>query len=216
MTKMWRFGLLITLLLALSAGCATVRPPAEYLATGQADPEKEQEVREKFAETNPEEPAKDVDVFVDTIPEGFGYADGVLSVQEGYQHQVLGKFELPGGGSIMDYYPWGFTDYKEGWRKGLCYWQVPLGYATLFVWTFVFPASYPCMATGVMTKVELLRYIRQLAKSAGGDTVIFSYTSAHNDKATGAVGFVIRKDPRFTDQKMESKPMQMDELIKEK
>ena len=91
----------------------------------------------------------------------------------------------------------------------------PLILPLVAVTTFIGATIGPVIFSSLNSMFGDIADEHELETGARREGVIFAARS-FVIKATGAVGFVIRKDPRFTDQKMESKPMQMDELIKEK
>jgi hypothetical protein len=183
--------LVLTLLTVLS-GCAPLHRTVEYTATGAADPRGDAEIKANFvAERENPLPAEAeaVTVLIDTVPEGISLEDGVLGVEDGYQHQIVGKFKV---GPDAGFFP----AYKEGWRKGVCYWQQPLVVATLFIWMLV-PTYYPCYVTHALPKIEMVDALKRVAYEAGGDMVVATYLQENQDKAMTAVGFIIQADPRM-------------------
>jgi hypothetical protein len=184
-------------------GCGAVTSRMTFQGFGEADMERDQAIVERFAQSrDAEEPHAEVKVLLDTIPEGITTDEGSFSVEEDYQHEILGKFAmLPGAGDVLMVW---FADYEDGWRKGLCYWQVPLTWITLTLWNVV-PTSYPCHTLPFRSKIAIIRDLKRAAAVAGADTVIASFIGATQDEAYGAGGIMIRIDPRLKDD-MKTKP----------
>ena len=176
----------------LSTGCAPLHRTVEYTATGAADPRGDTKIKENF-EAGRESPlpadAENVTVMIDTVPEGITLENGVLGVEDGYQHRIVGKFKV---GPDAGFFP----AYKQGWRKGACYWQQPLVIATLFIWAIV-PTYYPCYTTPALPKAEVVDALKRVAFEAGGDMVVATYLQESQDQASSAVGFIIQTDPRM-------------------
>jgi hypothetical protein len=187
-------ALLFTLTCAsLNWGCAPVYRTVQYTSAGAADPAGDAELKESFdaerAEPLPAD-AESITVLIDTVPEGVALENGVLAIEDGYQHEILGKFALTPDGKLF------FPAYKQGWRKGVCYWQQPLVIGTLFIWGMI-PTYYPCYVTGAISKAEMVDALKRVAYAAGGDLVIATYVFSNQDKTTAAEGFVLRADPRM-------------------
>lgn len=183
--------LLIVAVSGLS-GCAPLHRTVEYTATGAADPRGDAKVKEDFEaeRANPLPPeAESATILIDTVPEGVSLENGVLGIEDGYRHQIIGKFKM---GPDMGIFP----AYTEGWRKGVCYWQQPLVLVTLFIWVLV-PTYYPCYVTGAVDKADMVDALKRVAYEAGGDLVIATYVGENQDRATSAVGFILRADPRL-------------------
>jgi hypothetical protein len=192
-----------TLFACLSLGaCAAVKPNVDYEAFGHADPDSDDAVVERY-KSRPANAAKppEVMVLVDTIPEGIDVKDGKVTVKDGYDHELLGKFVLVrgSGGGISALYT--FSDYEAGWHKGYCYPQVVLNYATLTLWSLLVPTAYPCWGDNHLTKKEAVAEAKHVAAAAGGDLVVFGYGGAgftgNRNDVVGAAGFIFRKDPRL-------------------
>jgi|GEM_PF-1565542 len=186
-------ALLILLLLStvISLGCGAVHRKATFSSTGAADPTSDTKIRDEFR-ANREAPlsaeAQAVTVLIDTVPEGVSLDGGVLGIEEGYEHRILGKFALSGDTGI-------FPAYKSSWRKPYCYPQSVLVIGTLFMWALV-PTFYPCFTTDSVSKAEMVDALKLLAYEAGGDLVIATYLTQDQDTAAQAVGFVLQADPR--------------------
>jgi hypothetical protein len=210
MIDLKRFHLLPTLMLLHSmSACAAIIPTAEFTGYGDANPERDIEIAERFEanETPIAESAK-IRVLIDTIPEGLVFDDGQLSVTEGYAHEIRGKFSLRNSGLLGFYFFAWFFPYEDDWRKGLCYWQVPLEWVTLGLWSVV-PTSYPCHPDRRLEKKAWVSYARALALEADADGVIMSYIFSDRKNAHGASGFLIVLDPRMKAGSLKTKPLHM-------
>jgi len=185
---------LITLLLLSTLvflGCGAVHRRATFSSTGAADPTADTKIRDEFkanrANPLPAE-AQSVTVLIDTVPEGVSLDDGVMGIEEGYEHRILGKFTLAADSGF-------FPAYKTSWRKPYCYPQSVLVVGTLFLWAMM-PTYYPCFPTEMISKAEMVDALKLLAYEAGGDLVIATYVGHNQDYANQAVGFVLQADPR--------------------
>jgi len=194
-------------------GCATLNPVVNVTSLGEANPAHDEEIAESFEETiNSDEPVDgSVRVLVDTVPEGLTYSDGQLSVDEGYAHEVLAHFEMKSYDGVLFptfYFTAGFFDYEAAWRRGLCWWQVPLEWVTLGFWTAV-PTSYPCHPTIFRSKAAWVESVKALAQSAGASSAIMSYVDADQQEAKGTVGFLIKLDPKVLVGRFKTRPMEL-------
>src|SRR5262249_52715369 len=116
-----RHTLLVAACACLSLHCASIRPRAVYTGFGKADPDRDEQVSNGYREHLAQVAPDDVVVLVDTIPEGLEITGTNIMVKEGYQHQLVGKFELAQNfGMSMTGLMW-FTDYESSWRKPYCY-----------------------------------------------------------------------------------------------
>ncbi len=194
-------------------GCATV--PAGLRATvfrdGQPDPDEDDRIVE-LAE-NGGRRASAVTVYSGKLPQGLELTESgsKLIVEKGFEShfQVLGTAESDftkglGSGTLNNlFWTW---NYKEGWRKALCYWQVPLKIATIGVWNLI-PLQYPCIATlpsqeKDRQKVHLAN-LRSLAVAMGGNMVVLSgkgglQISTVNTKTGAVLSTGIEKDISMT------------------
>jgi len=184
-------SLLLLLCAVLLLGCGAVHRKATFSSTGAADPAGDTKIRDNFKAAR-QQPlgaeAQAVTVLIDTVPEGVSLDGGVLGIEEGYEHRILGKFAITGDAGI-------FPAYKTAWRKPYCHPQSVLVVGTLFIWALV-PTFYPCFTTEMISKAEMVDALKLLAYEAGGDLVIATYLSQDQDNATQAVGFVLQADPR--------------------
>jgi hypothetical protein len=197
--------LLVALPLFLCA-CGTVQGAATFQGFGVADLERDAEVIAQFDETKGDGVKRDqVTVLLDTLPEGIKVSEGSFGVEEGFQHEIVGKFVIGSGAAS---FLW-FSDFEEGWRKGMCYWQVPLVWVTLTIWIVV-PTYYPCFATPVRTKIAVTRDAKALAAAADADTVLMGFIGGSQDETFGAAGLLVRIDPAMKG-KIKTKPFKYED-----
>ena len=195
-------------------GCATLNPVVNVTSLGEANPAHDEEIAERFEATiNADAPVDgSVRVLVDTVPEGLTYSDGQLSVDEGYAHEVLAHFEMTTYDGFFSrptfWFTAGFFDYEAAWRRGLCWWQVPLEWVTLGFWTAV-PTSYPCHPTMFREKEAWVESVKALANAAGASSAIMSYIDADQQEAKGVVGFLIKLDPKVLVGRFKTRPMEL-------
>jgi hypothetical protein len=189
---------ILTLGALLLCNCAAINPSMKYQSFGEVDVQRERDVLSKYRElrdTSEGSAAKpEVKVLVDTMPEGLELKDGILTVTDGYSHEIVGKFTLgPGRGAGVTGVLW-FADYKSVAHKVACYPQVLLTWVTMGIW-FLSPTSYVCWGNTLMEKEELIDHLKVIARSAGGDLVMTSISSYEPETAYGASGFIIKRDP---------------------
>jgi hypothetical protein len=181
------------------SGCAEVRPNVSFTAVGDADPEGEHAVIER-ARGDAEPPRGAVRVLVDALPEGLQVLAGKVEVLPGFEHRVIGKFEVLTSFYSGPFALFAFADYSTPWRRAYCYPQTVLNYATLFLWAFVVPLAIPCWGAPGMSKATAVAHARALAAAAGGDLVLLGYlglnVSEDPDEVNGATGFILKADPR--------------------
>lgn len=96
---------------------------------------------------------------------------------DGAPYELVGKFVL---GNRLDFFP----DYKDGWRKGLCYPQLPLVVIPIFTWAVV-PTYWPCIPSYGMTRAEAIDTAKTLAWSAGANLVLLTYRGADAGEQIG-------------------------------
>jgi hypothetical protein len=198
-----------TCALLLSA-CGAVRSEPRFQAFGEADLERDARVIEEFRKSRDGGASHDdVKVLLDTVPEGIKTSEGSFSVEDGFAHVILGKFTLIPGRGLGYWFTW-FPDYEDSWRKGVCYWQIPLHWVTMGLWAMV-PTSYPCFTTPARSKISLVRDAKTLAAASGADTVIVSFVGANQEEAVGAAGLLIRLDPRMKSDGIKTKPFKQAE-----
>jgi hypothetical protein len=196
--------MLLTAALVSTVGCfGAVHPSLSYRKFGEADPQAERKVTENFeAHLAPTSPDAKVKVLVNSIPEGIEVSAEVISVKQGYQHELLGRFTLGKGGSA-----WSFPDYEAGWKKGYCYPQTPLHWFTLGIWGLL-PIAYPCNVPNLRPKEYWLDQAREVARTVDGDVVMGSYVGEGEDEAYGFSGVVLKRDPKLEDLKATPLPKQ--------
>lgn len=182
---------------ALMQGCARLVPSVNYTAAGAADAELDRANDERMREAikNGAPGSEEVVVLVDAAPEGIRMEAGRPVVDPAFQHQVLGKMSIEArtGGFLFIAR---FLDYRETWRKALCYWQVPLEWFTLGLWSIV-PLSYGCFAgAAVLGKEDALSDAKNAAMAVGADLVLLTYARERNEKVKGVTGWLLKLGPR--------------------
>jgi hypothetical protein len=205
---MIRYLVLLALAIGL-VGCGHVRPKANFSKFGEADPDKEEKVMENYKQVvsdDKHEPKKDIVVLIDTIPEGLDLKEGNIAVQSGYSHQLIGKFTLDPEGQKP---PLSFMDYRDDWRKPYCYWQVPLGWVTLTLWTTLIPLAYPCWSDLDNTKGDIISDIKNMTEAAGGDLAIAGFMYPHEKYVWGASGYIIKLDPKLKGKELKTKKQEL-------
>lgn len=186
---------IVVIAVAVSTGCASLKArPTQFTSFGEADPARDKSVITKFdaLDERPADERPEVKVLVDTIPEGIEVADNTIKVSEGAPYELVGKFEIGTRGGF-------FPDYRDGWRKGLCYPQQPLMAITLMTWALV-PTYWPCFAGGGMSREDAIDAAKTLAWSAGANLVLLSYRGT-GEEVGGGAGFLIKTDLSSLDPK---------------
>jgi hypothetical protein len=192
--------LMVIVTMVVAAGCAPLHMQANFSHMGEANPTLDQTINDQYEEVRdqPTQGASEVKVLVDALPEGLSFNDGVIANQDGFGHQILGKFSIgPDHGA--------FPEYRQGWRKGVCYWQQPLVWVSLTLWMMV-PTYYPCFTTGLNPKQTIIDEVKRLAQVAGGDLAVISYFGVSMDarEARGAAGFILKIDPQMKDKEIKT------------
>jgi len=193
----------------LGSGCGHLQLKADYSHMGEEDPGLNARIQTQYQAERDSKPISrnEVRVLVDSIPEGLSVNDGVISNQEGYNHKIFGRFSLNPNHRA-------FPDYEQGWRKGVCYWQVPLTWITLGIWMTV-PTYYPCYTTSYNSKEMILDEVRRLVRIVGGDLAVITYHGVDRDDPTlaiGVSGFVLRLDPRLKDGNFKTQQQTLNEI----
>jgi hypothetical protein len=197
-------------LLALQ-GCATVQMKASFSSMGEYDAGKNTRVNEQYVELRDGGPQAmagkpEVRVLVNALPKGIALKDGAISVTEGYEHQILGKFRV---GPDFGFFP----NYRAGWRDYYCYPQIPLVWVTLAMWAIFVPAYYPCITTGYNAKSDIIEAVKQITTAARGNLAVVSFLGeeevepGEEERAVGATGFILIMDPRFQGRAPETTPI---------
>lgn len=191
-----RGGVTSTLVLGMtllfgSTGCfsAHVYPKTSFEGNWSEDPAKDREMRTHLEalRLDTEKADESIQVFVDKIPAGLTLDKGVMSVDRDAPLEILGRAEVYAADPSIFVFP----DYTDGWRKGLCYWQRPLMWMTIGLWHLV-PIYYPCGVRSLAPKEEVINAARNLVQDLGGNMFVGTYVRAHDDRAEGIVGFVVR------------------------
>jgi hypothetical protein len=162
MVRISTFVLLSALALGASGCAATVFKP-RVEAVGEY---RNTEPISDRATDMEDDSASDVKVLVGQLLPGMTYKDGLLSVDQ-EMYEVLGKVSAEP--SHRFFYP-----YKETWRRPVCWPQIPLVYATLFVWTVV-PTSWGCFVhdgSPDERKESIVGAMRRATKALGGNLVL--------------------------------------------
>jgi len=148
------------------AGCGTVKTMPDLSLYGEANPELERN-HIKAYKKNKAIDVNEVKVLVDTVPEGISVNDGQISSESDYEHEVIGHFSFRPDYKRQDSDALdAFTNYKTGWRKAVCYPQVPLRYVTLGLWKII-PTSYPCYGSISQSKEDMISEAQKLTKITG-------------------------------------------------
>lgn len=186
------------LFFVMLAGCARLLPTVEYRAIGKFDPREETQSAEMMRQTmRTPDPEANVAVLLDQMPVGIHEnGPGLLAVETGYQHEILGRATVRGRKGTF-YFLARFLEYRDEWRRALCYWQVPLEWITLGFWSLV-PTSYACHASGTpLTREEAIEDLRKAASAVNADLVfIQSPKTLKNDEVKEMTAWMIRLDPR--------------------
>lgn len=171
----------------LSAGCATTRYKGEMIPEQEASmpPERKAQILEA---TNWVKPADADQIPVFKVTNGDKGADGKMQVSVA---QIAGspvkitKFDnsinwgayVTADESFLDGLGWRFYPYREdeSWRKGYCYWQVPLNWVTIFVWAQL-PLYWTCKPSapsdqGLREKL-IAQQAQKIAVTTGSEAVI--------------------------------------------
>ena len=142
--------------------------------------------------------ASEVKVVVGQLLPGMTYKDGLFSVDP-EKYEVLGK--VSSEPSSRFFYP-----YKESWRRPVCWPQIPLVYATLFVWALM-PTVWGCfvgsgspderkdgMVTAMRRATKVLGGNLLLVGGFGGTVIISANTGVQlaETEATHGVGWALR------------------------
>lgn len=177
-------------------GCATVHRHASYSSFGEANPSRDALLAKTFKDVQgkrmPPE-AANVTVLIDTLPKGVTMTVGGIKVEDGFEHEIIGKFGI--GSSAASGSGYFFANYRETWRKPVCYPQTVLWFATLAIWGMV-PTYWPCYTTDYISKEEFIEQLRLVGYLAGGNLVIANFLQADQESAASAFGFILRQDPR--------------------
>jgi len=192
------------------------RPDASVVRFGTADPRADRTAAEAANTMRPDQ-AVEVEVLRGKLPAGLELSEGgrkLAVTREGEgKYEVIGEVrsdytaKVNSAGLNNWFWTW---DYDDGWRKGLCYPQVPLKIATLGLWSYLSPLHYPCFATAPgeeadRVEAHLVR-LQQATHAVGGNLVIVvgekdaTYVSGNQNgvstthvPAVGLVGFAVKR-----------------------
>lgn len=167
----------------------------------------------KTADAMDDKTASDVEVLVGKLPEGVAIEGGTVRVDPA-RCELLGTVTAKTNG-IVDFINFWFYPYveEEAWRKGFCFWQVPLTWVTLTTWSFVSPLSYPCKvidsgsspAAVEARKEKIMQTLRRATKAMGANLLIVTSSGSTNyvdlrsgtvvgtTEATGGEGLALRR-----------------------
>ena len=201
---------LVGVLLASSffLGCQTVEIKDELVSSfsymGEANFEQERKIRKDFKKSlEKQTPVKkgDVKVLIDAIPEGVSYSDGIISVKEGYKHEIVGKFTIQRDFSALFWQQYWIMDYESPVANVLCNVQAPLKALTLGIWSVYSPTYWLCWPKFKYTPERATKDVARLAKSADGNLAITSFvkiipSDIDEDIAVISMsGFILKIDP---------------------
>lgn len=179
---MSRIRFFSVLMLTLSAcSHASFSPRIEYFGEY-----KNSRRLEKQAAAMPIADAESIVVSMGQLPRGVELKDGAISVAPDADVELVAKISaqmnFPGmlGGN-----EW-FYDYDESqaWRKGFCYWQVPLSWITVGMWAYLSPLSHPCKVYEGSSisavdgrKERMIDMMKRATKVVGGDFLVVTDTT---------------------------------------
>jgi hypothetical protein len=194
------------LCLMMLTGCAGVVTKGIFSHVGEADPTQEKQINNEIAQIKKkyEPPKEEVKVFIDTIPEGLVYQNHTLSVADGYDHKLLGKFSAAPDPFIYYAVYSNAFKYKDPWRNAYCNFHAVIPFLFLSP-TFWVAGCYP---SNVVPHEDLINTAKNVAVSAGGDMVLGSYSGSRPDKSTaiGFSGWVVKMDKQFKGKAIKSTP----------
>jgi hypothetical protein len=168
------FALTASCLLA----CATqsYSPRIDYI--GQY---RDAESANEAADAVTEREATNVAVLLNELPRGVSIVDGKITVAADSEWVLVAEATAhPNGG--RQFWLMGFYDYNpdEAWRKGYCYWQVPLHWLTFGLWYMV-PTDYVCNVSEGRSvgdvndrKQRVVRTLQRAAKATNSDLVVLA------------------------------------------
>lgn len=222
---MRRIAMLAISLSGLLCGCATIYPQVSVRHFGSMDPDRDESVgfaanatatQNRLGGVTP-----NVEVISGEMPEGLALQENgnKIVIQAGAEgkYKVLGEVEADYNQAAAEMIwrnLWWTWAYDEGWRRVVCYPQVPLKILTLGIWAYI-PTAWPCwaMVPGDETDRQraLVRSVKHGVAAMGGNLVIVTESgttnvvtvSGNNYSATGVVqqvkntslkGFSVKKE----------------------
>ena len=214
-------GLLLTT--SFFFGCQTVEIKDELVSTfsymGEANFQQERKIRKDFKKSlEKQTPIKkgSVKVLIDAIPEGVSYADGVISVKEGYKHEIVGKFTIQRDFNALFWQQYWIMNYESPVANVLCNAQAPLKVLTLGIWTVYSPTYWGCWPKFKYTPEQATDDVARLAEVADGNLAITSFfriVPSDIDEDVAVInmsGFILRIDPRMKNGKLKTSPQKLD------
>jgi hypothetical protein len=144
-----------------------------------------------------------VEIVTQLEPTGFSYDKVAMRMNAGAEsgHEVLQYISIEFPTMENPARVLWFGDYAphQRWRRGLCYWQVPIMWVTLGIWHLV-PVYYPCIpaiwhtgalreVAGEEKRIAILRSALQAEACRLGGTAVIGV--AIDDG--GAAGWVVRR-----------------------
>jgi len=181
--------------LALSVGCASVSPTVRASGFGRVDTVRDRAVAAQAG--TQERAASRVEAVYGQLPPGLSLQGEQVVVQRGYErtYRVLGRVEADLTRQVASAPTRNWLtswNYDQGWRKGLCWPQVPLKILTLGLWT-ASPTHYPCVAVlpaGEHRRQEvLLDHLKRGTAAMGGDLVVVVGVGAMQQTRVDSWGF---------------------------
>lgn len=137
------------------------------------------------------EGTKEVTVLIDQMPPGMVMNGNTPIISDNAGVEMVGKFDLEARTSNF-FFTARFVDYAEVWRKGLCWWQVPLEWVTFGIWS-ASPTTWACFpAKPIMSKQDALTYIKKAAAGTDADVVVMTYDGERDESLRSARGWFLR------------------------
>jgi hypothetical protein len=176
MKRLW----LLAVVVASGAGCASVNYAPRIVSVGTGEYRDTRALDQKAAKVSAAEAAR-VKVFFDDLPDGMTSQNGRLVWDEA-RYEVVGRVGVTPQSAGFSNVAWGFYDYApdQSWRKGYCWWQVPLGWLTIGIWAIT-PFYAPCWvlpeSDPAVRKERIVQSIRRAGFALGADLVVMGTTN---------------------------------------
>jgi hypothetical protein len=162
----------------LSVGCASQSYNARVDYVGAY---RDAEAVNDAAESLKSEEVRHIPVLLNQLPEGVSFSGEQIQVAPDSPWTLIAEATaMPNGG--RNYWLMGFYDYNEdeSWRKGLCYWQVPLHWLTIGLW-YIVPTDYACnvfesnsVSSANERKRRVISTLQRAASASGADLVVLT------------------------------------------